>query len=60
MGPTRSMTALETQLIDRESQFARDRAIMVTRHLQARVPSTASEQTSARRVPLAIDLHREF
>jgi protein-L-isoaspartate(D-aspartate) O-methyltransferase len=30
------MTALEAELVDRESQFARDRAIMVTRHLQAR------------------------
>ena len=30
------MTALEAELVDRESQFARERAIMVTRHLQAR------------------------
>jgi protein-L-isoaspartate(D-aspartate) O-methyltransferase len=30
------MTTLEAELVDRESQFARDRAIMVTRHLQAR------------------------
>lgn len=30
------MTALGAELADRENQFARDRAIMVTRHLEAR------------------------
>jgi hypothetical protein len=39
MAPTRSMTALEAELVDRESRFARDRA-----HDHVPTPGLADER----------------
>jgi protein-L-isoaspartate(D-aspartate) O-methyltransferase len=45
------MTALDAELVDRESRYARDRAIMVTRHLEARGISDPLVLAAMREVP---------